>query len=255
MFCVCFSEWVRQTCTHTTKAIWSQVAQTTSKCHTSDHISNTSVVHLGCGQTCTLSWSPLIGSLWMHVNTRPEQDLCLRYGADPSLYSLSSLCAAITFNWETGLVIQYYSSHKEQMSHLLKPQVFVWHFKLLFGATLALHLSYMFGNIFTDATLHFLSCLSSFTIFLSCLTAPCCVQWLVLTLCCIQYQCVDLVLYCVSVVFDLGRCNLSHGHQFSTAPSRGRHRAELIPTEVQSPYLWLVLSHSLLCLSDFVFNL
>lgn len=66
-------------------------------------------------------------------------------------------------------------------------------------------------------------------------------------LCCVQWQCVDLVLCCVPVVFDSGRCNLPHGHQFSTAPSRGRKRAELIPTEVLFSYLWLVLSPFLLC--------
>ena len=44
------------------------------------------------------------------------------------------------------------------------------------------------------------------------------------------------VLCCVPVVFDSGRCNLPHGHQLSTAPSRGRQRAELIPTEVLFSY-------------------
>lgn len=36
------------------------------------------------------------------------------------------------------------------------------------------------------------------------------------------------------MVFDSGRSNLPHGHQFSTAPSRGRKRAELNPSEVLS---------------------
>lgn len=78
-------------------------------------------------------------------------------------------------------------------------------------------------------------------------------------LCCVQWRCVDLVLCCVPVVFDSGRCYLPHGHQLSTAPSRGRQRAELIPTEVQFSYLWLILFPShlpplppLVCL---VFNL
>lgn len=65
--------------------------------------------------------------------------------------------------------------------------------------------------------------LSSFMTSLSCF-ALCCVCILLWPL-----TCVDSVLCCFSVVFDSGRCNLPHGHQFGTAPSRGRQRAELIP--------------------------
>jgi len=67
--------------------------------------------------------------------------------------------------------------------------------------------------------------------------------------------CVDSMLCCVPVVFDSGRCNLPHGLQLSTAPSRGRPRAELIPTEVLFSYLWLVLSSSrLICQSIYTTN-
>lgn len=61
------------------------------------------------------------------------------------------------------------------------------------------------------------------------------------------------MLCCVPVVFDSGRCNLPHGHQFSTAPSRGRKRAELTPTQVLLSYSWLVLppsSSQVLCLTS-----
>ena len=48
---------------------------------------------------------------------------------------------------------------------------------------------------------------------------------------CRAVLCVDSVLVCAvfPVVFDSGRCSVPHGHQFGTAPSRGRQRAELIP--------------------------
>lgn len=84
--------------------------------------------------------------------------------------------------------------------------------------------------------------------FLHCAVCILChVQWPVLTLCCIQWQCVDSVLCCVPVVFDSGRCNLPHGHQFGTAPSRGRQRAELIPTEVLFSFLCLLSLPPLVC--------
>ncbi|MEQ2281932.1 hypothetical protein AMECASPLE_035368 [Ameca splendens] len=50
-------------------------------------------------------------------------------------------------------------------------------------------------------------------------------------LCLCPALCPVTVCCCVPVVFDTGRCHLPHAHQFGTAPSRGRQRAELIPTE------------------------
>lgn len=78
---------------------------------------------------------------------------------------------------------------------------------------------------------------------------PCVTPALVTCVDCVAFNDSVLTWCCavVPVVFDSGRCNLPHGHQFSTAPSRGRKRAELIPTEVLVSYLWLVLSPFLLC--------
>lgn len=46
------------------------------------------------------------------------------------------------------------------------------------------------------------------------------------TVLCLCWLCAGLC--CVPVVFDSGRCSVPHGHQFSTDPTRGRQRAELI---------------------------
>lgn len=62
----------------------------------------------------------------------------------------------------------------------------------------------------------------------------------VFTMLCLCWLCAGLC--CVPVVFDSGRCGVPHGHQFSTNPTRGRQRAELI--SIHFKYWNLILAYS-----------
>lgn len=71
-----------------------------------------------------------------------------------------------------------------------------------------------------------------------CCARPFCIHYAV-TVLCLCWLCAGLC--CVPVVFDSGRCSVPHGHQFSTDPTRGRQRAELI--SIHFKYWNLILAY------------